>query len=153
MLFVMLSSLHLFSQSISSEVIANSGDNFVGESATLSWTLGESAADVLISQPFIHTQGFHQTYLNTKTNASEILQASISVYPNPAREHVNISFKNINTEAKLELYDLAGKKYFSKNIPTLETYQLDINKYADGKYLLQITTSQNKIFGIIKSSK
>lgn len=140
-------------QSISSEVIANSGDNFINQAASLTWTLGESATDVLINQPFIHTQGFHQTYLNTKTNSPDLLNSAISVYPNPAREFVNVSFKNINQEVTLELVDVSGKKHFSKNINTHETYRLNLKNLADGKYLLQINSSENQVFGIIKSSK
>jgi len=61
LLFVISSTL-CFAQSIHREVIASSGDHFVGANASISWTLGEIATETLTDGNYILTQGFHQPY-------------------------------------------------------------------------------------------
>lgn len=142
-----------FSQSISTQVISNSGENFRGENISLNWTLGESVNDVLGSEPYIHTQGFHQTYLESTNVSDDIFQSSISVYPNPVNDFVNIKVQNAKGNVVLELHDLSGKKLHSERMDSAENFKLDMRKYATGKYLLHIISDSRAIYSIIKSSK
>ncbi len=141
-------------QSISSDVIANSGENFVAGNVSLDWTLGESVTDVLTAYPYIDTQGFHQTFLTAaKANVLTTDYSSVKVYPNPARDFVHIFMKNISGKVNIELYDMSGKKLHEEKINALEDYKLNLKKFADGKYLLNVITDHPTTYGIIKSSK
>jgi len=141
-----------FSQSISSEVISNSGEQFIGSNASLNWTLGENVTDVLQSGPYIHTQGFHQTYLTATNVESDIIQSSIQVYPNPCKEFLTVQMKKVNRNVSIELYDPSGRLLERKDDLAPETFQLNMNPYAEGKYVLRVITDQITTFGIVKSS-
>ena len=142
-----------FSQSISAEVISNSGEMFISNSFSLNWTLGESVIDVLASDPYIHTQGFHQTYLKTTSLERDLTNSSISVYPNPVKDFLNIKMKKVSGDVNIELYEPSGKKILSKKLDSNENYKLNMKKFANGIYLLHVISKERKTFNIIKSSK
>jgi len=152
LLGLILLSSSLFSQSISSDVISNSGDNFVGVNASLNWTLGESVIDVLTSENYIHTQGFHQTYLLSTGISDDLFKSSISVYPNPVKDFAYIKIKGDVENVTIELYDPWGRKLHSEAIKHMEIFKLNMKPYAAGEYLLKVISDNKATFGIIKLS-
>ena len=141
-----------FSQSISSEVISNSGEQFKNAGVSLNWTLGESVTDVLQSGPYIHTQGFHQTY-STATNVNpDMLNSSVLVYPNPCQDFLQVKLKQVKQKVSIELYDPSGRMIEQKEDLPSEGFRLNMSQYAEGKYVLRVITDQSTTFGIVKSS-
>ncbi|WP_319481122.1 T9SS type A sorting domain-containing protein [uncultured Draconibacterium sp.] len=165
-LFVMSFFLHVstcYSQTISSDIISNSGEEFIAGKINLNWTLGEAVVDIHENEDIIHTQGFHQTFIQNSTFSSESasnesllkkqLTPSVSVYPNPTKDIVNILFTNVENNVLVELYNMAGQRLFNKEIPTKVVYQLDMKPYSDGSYLLHLTNDEKTAIQIIKTSK
>ena len=150
---ITLISLNSFSQSITSNVISNSGDNFVNKEGSLVWTLGESAVDILKCDTIIHTQGFHQTYLNFRTINNDLLRSYITIYPNPAGDFINISVKDLSGDYGIELYDLTGKILLQKSNISKSNFRLDLTAFAEGNYFLKVITDQKIAFQITKTNR
>ena len=62
-----------YSQSVSPEVTASSGDHFIGTNVQLSWTIGETMIKTYVNNSNQLTQGFHQTNLMV-TSCSDGIQ-------------------------------------------------------------------------------
>lgn len=71
----------------------------------------------------------------------------IRIFPNPATDHLNISFGTAEPSGivGLRLMNTAGQVLVQKKIvnPTGETVSLPVSGYPQGSYLLQIVSSQN----------
>ena len=67
--------------------------------------------------------------------------SKLSVYPNP---FTNVFTIAIDTDAKIEIFDMVGKFIQSKNIVYGENV-IDMDKYATGVYLLKITNTNNQV--------
>jgi len=74
----------------------------------------------------------------------------ISVFPNPTSELLNINFNNFDNEINLVLFDILGKKLFSKKITTTD-YKINISHLPSGTYMLKIySLSFSEVKQIIK---
>jgi subtilisin-like proprotein convertase family protein len=71
-------------------------------------------------------------------NASqELFYEYVSVYPNPANNHININIDKEGTY-KLEIFNLEGKKLISKDIAGISNNTIDISGFNTGIYLIRI---------------
>ena len=73
--------------------------------------------------------------------ANDFIETTVSLYPNPSNELINISFDE-DQLSKLELYDVTGKLLFKKDLNT-NTYALNIANYPSGTYLVKIYNQNN----------
>lgn len=146
-LFIILS-LEITAQSLSPSVISSLGDYHEGESASLSWTLGEVVIETVITETIILTQGFQQSKIST-TNAIERLVEDyhIKVYPNPASQLVLVEFTKKKPERIiLDVFDQNGKLLSQKRIEIFEkAAEVDFGKYVPAKYFLRIRTPDNQL--------
>lgn len=80
-----------------------------------------------------------QADLTLETKEDELKNA-ISIYPNPATDHITISLNN--TESKLtyiSLTDMTGKVVYSQNVKDNANKQtIDVRKFSKGNYMLTI---------------
>ncbi|MCH8318194.1 MAG: T9SS type A sorting domain-containing protein [Bacteroidetes bacterium] len=142
------------SQSLSPEVIANSGGYYSSTNATLSWTIGESIIETSSNLNNILTQGFQQSSYSV-TAIEEYLNSdyNINVYPNPVNEFVTI---NISSEKQIqltvELKDLKGKILVTKIING-NNLQIDLSQFANSIYFLKISTTEGKMLKSYKIQK
>jgi len=69
----------------------------------------------------------------------------INVYPQPAKDYLNIKFKlNNNDENKLSLYDIQGKVLLSTIInQKFNNIRLDVSKFNSGIYFVKIQSKNN----------
>lgn len=66
---------------------------------------------------------------------------SIEVYPNPTSGQLNITFNNINNEdVTVELFDVLGKLVSTKTFVGEINCAMDISNYAEGVYVLKVST-------------
>ncbi len=75
-----------------------------------------------------------------------ILNAKVSVYPNPAKSNATLSF-NADGKYTINISDVSGKILQTKTGVTfkgINTIQLDVSKYASGLYLVTITDEKNR---------
>jgi hypothetical protein len=80
---------------------------------------------------------------------------SISIFPNPAKNYVNISVSAIdNGSGQLELVDILGKVIYQQDISLSSgttVTRLDLSSYETGQYLIRFTSSTvNKVTKVIK---
>ena len=73
--------------------------------------------------------------------ANDFIETTVSLYPNPSNELINISFDE-DQLSKLELYDITGKLLFKKELNT-NTYALNIANYPSGTYLVKVYNQNN----------
>lgn len=66
---------------------------------------------------------------------------NISVYPNPAKESINVKCKIKNENAFLSIYDVLGSEVMTEKIVN-ENSQINISDLKDGIYFVQIKTNE-----------
>ena len=144
----------IYSQSISPEVYATSGEHYTGTNATLSWTIGESVIETFSGTNAILTQGFQQSQYSI-TSIEEVPDNTykICVYPNPAIDLININIQSVDKSSfKVELIDLQGKRLFYQNINS-NNKTLDLKQFDSSIYFLKVYTNDNKLLKAYKITK
>jgi hypothetical protein len=68
---------------------------------------------------------------------------SISIYPNPSSEFININSKNENINS-VKIFDSLGRLIFTSNEINLNTFTIDVSGFASGLYLININENTNK---------
>lgn len=70
---------------------------------------------------------------------------SISVYPNPVSETLNIEVPNEIGNTQLQLVSIEGKLLYSENIDKAGNISIDVKEYTPGLYILKVITSEKEI--------
>jgi hypothetical protein len=70
------------------------------------------------------------------------LDTTLSIYPNPAKDHVNISISN-NAVTRIEIYDILGKRVFVRKIN--ESMSIDVSSLTSGLYLFKFIQDDRTI--------
>ncbi len=84
------------------------------------------------------------------SNEEYNLPDSISIYPNPVEDMINITPQQSLNLQSIQIYDLYGKLLLRKVSNLVE---IDISKLSDGLYMLQVNTDLGNIYKkIIKKS-
>jgi alpha-tubulin suppressor-like RCC1 family protein len=78
--------------------------------------------------------------MTTLGNKDFDFKSKLSVYPNPFNDAISIT---IDTNAKVEIYNLLGETIYSKKINS-GTTQLDLGNHASGMYLIKATNENNQ---------
>ena len=73
------------------------------------------------------------------------LNQSYLVYPNPAKNEVQILSGNKSNITRIQLYDLTGKLIKETHTPESPQYRLDVRAIPAGSYIIHITTSTGNI--------
>lgn len=98
---------------------------------TVSWTIGELVVETFQVTANHLTQGFHQSDLYV-VSVEDFGLLDIQVYPNPARESINIS---ADMASKMSVYSAEGKLIQVRDInETLTT--MDVSHLSRGTYML-----------------
>jgi len=68
----------------------------------------------------------------------------ISVYPNPAKEHLNIEWPGMSGALTIEVFSITGKKVYTADYHSVDhtIIQLDLAAYAPGMYLLRMVNGK-----------
>jgi len=81
---------------------------------------------------------------------SGLEQNTITVYPNPTAQYVNIRIGEIGFDDAYSIYDISGKKVIQGNINSTLT-KVDLSEYPSGIYLVKVLNyDQTSIKKIIK---
>jgi hypothetical protein len=71
--------------------------------------------------------------------------SSILVYPNPARQTLNIIIPGtFHASSRLEIFSMDGQKYLEKELNQSKTV-LDISSFASGLYILKVESDQSVV--------
>ena len=139
-LFLVFSSIGLWSQSISKQVISSLGANESNGTHTLSSTLGEVAVGVMTAEDgsLQLGNGYYPSLklevLSIETPNANLL---IKIFPNPMSEILYITHPTEDS-FKIRIADINGKvlveKIITKKIP------IEVAQYPSGMYLISIIT-------------
>ena len=72
-------------------------------------------------------------------------QMIVSLYPNPAKDNLNIHISNNPTTYSLAIFDVLGNIIWKINNLNTESINIQTGLMANGKYLLQLIDKQNVI--------
>ncbi len=144
-----------FSQTLTPEVYATSGDYFTSTNNSLSWTLGETVIDTYSSTNNTLTQGFQQSsYFVSSVNENMNNSFLISVFPNPTNSFINICSESKGIEMmKIDLLDITGKILHSETFQN--NLQLNLLEYTSSVYFIRVYDKDNnsvKTFKLLKTN-
>jgi len=92
---------------------------------------------------------YSYSQLRVLTFKDELENFKLELFPNPARDYVNISYKGSNYKnLQLKIMDNAGKIVFTKSIVEAEgksLLELNITDLREGIYFLQLTSANESI--------
>jgi hypothetical protein len=136
-LFLFINTAICFSQSLSNEVIASTGNYATSASGSLSQTSGEAVVATLQDGQSMLTQGFQQPFTLTVGIQNQDEMGAIKVYPNPVTDLLNIDLSEEWSGSTIQLFDATAKLVFSsKNNAGL--CKLQFAGLANGHYELRI---------------
>ncbi|GEM_PF-4193457 len=76
-------------------------------------------------------------------------ETAFSVYPNPAKDVLNVETQNIN---QVRVFDLTGKVIYSQNV-NANNVTIQVSEFGQGMYILQVETDKEVIserFNVVK---
>ncbi len=132
-------------------VLATSGLDVQKGGISISQTIGELAVSTFFSDTYALTQGFHQpNYTSSQVTVLPDTPFSVSFWPNPAQEYVEIRIKNGYIETWLiELIDIQGVRLYHKE--TVDpVMRISLTSFSAGIYHIRVT---EKVSGICKTYK
>ncbi|NPA45633.1 MAG: T9SS type A sorting domain-containing protein [Chlorobi bacterium] len=116
--------------------------DFTGESMAGDWTLSVSdnyQGDV----GTLNSWSLHPCHL---VGVDAIPVVDLNIYPNPAREQVNISFDARSTEQNISLTDINGRLVWHENFALNghSNIQIPVNRLTPGIYLIKIRDGERQ---------
>ena len=120
--------------------------------------LGDNMPAVVVTDMHIHeidellyaaTYGRSAYKLDLSSNPlsteTSVIVEDISVYPNPATDHVNIVLSNSAENVSVALYDTMGRIVVDKVNSEENRIELNISGIASGIYYLKISIAENSV--------
>jgi len=143
---------YCIAQSLSPLIISSAGNSLTNGSNQLDWTLGESTTYTLSGVTIVLTQGFHQSNLNITSVDNFDDSFGLTIFPNPAIDHLQIQFEKASENNLIELYSTEGKLLLTQESKYTRLCQIDMSKYDIGTYLIKIhnKNTKGKSYRIVK---
>ncbi len=145
------------SQTVTPTVLSNNGGYAAAAQGSIAWTIGEPVSETYTTSTNKTTMGFHQPELGVANLIKEQSDnAQVLVFPNPVKDVLNISFKDLKSATySIEVIDNLGKLLYKSNVNITEntkTIHLNMTEYVAGNYFLHISSAQlNKTIKINKT--
>ena len=144
-------------QKLTPTVVSSGGSYFSAGGYTLSATIGEIAVTTLKTASLTLTQGFQQPY-DIGTSIKETgLDWSITAYPNPVSEFLNIRFDLTDPiDLNVEIMDMSGRKHMIRELYYItpgEIVTFDMSGFVRGVYLVRIYTPDWRVQKTYKIQK
>jgi hypothetical protein len=84
--------------------------------------------------------GFSQSNLKSLHDNGDI---TLSVYPNPATDYINVTVKGNNTDAFVKIYSALGTEVFSENIENFK--RIDVTDFKNNVYIINVYSKDELI--------
>jgi hypothetical protein len=84
---------------------------------------------------------------NTQSNENKIYYSGFALDPNPAKEFIIFDLENISSSAKVELFDLQGKKVMEQKLSEIK--EMSVSNLHRGLYLYRLCEGKNMYIGKI----
>lgn len=143
-LFILVLSLTCFISKAQESVNA-SGSNATGSGGSVSYSIGQVVYTYNTGSNGSVTQGVQHAYEIFSIGISETeLNISISTFPNPATDYLNLQISNFNNEQlSYQLFDLQGSLLINEQIMGQQT-QINMNNLPSASYFVHIVNQENK---------
>ncbi len=130
----------LHGQSAGLQVFANSGNNF---GAYGSYTIGEVFTNTLDNTVEMVSQGFHQPQMTATGIPGMVWDLEANLFPNPTAGKCSLDFSGKwNGKINLTVTSVMGQILIErKDLQFVERLELDLSPFANGMYLLTLSTS------------
>lgn len=141
---------------VSPTVLAAGGGVSKFNNIELAWTLGESFVGSSTAYTKMYTAGFQQPTLNKQLIANaDVKIGSVSIFPNPVKDMINIHFDLIKQEnIRMILSDANGKVLLETAVTAkLNTAYIQIKKFIAGTYYLSLYDAKSNVTNIFKIIK
>ena len=79
-----------------------------------------------------------------KTIANYLLEQSVSLYPNPTSQYVDVLSKDGITILNVEVYDMYGKLLLRSEV-TENPKRVNVSELASGVYLMRVVTDRGRV--------
>ncbi|WP_051605414.1 S8 family serine peptidase [Sediminibacter sp. Hel_I_10] len=82
---------------------------------------------------------------NVTLSSEKVTQNSFNIWPNPVKDHINISFSNNQqtTDMQLNVFDVQGRLILERDVQSLDfasgNYTLNTSNLTEGVYLVEIS--------------
>ena len=87
----------------------------------------------------------------SSTDASNMSNQLIRVFPNPASNRISIDFStSIQGPLEVHMFDLKGQKQLEARFENQESMNIDVSSLASGSYILQVRSEDSTILGTTK---
>ncbi len=130
-------SSNLVGQSISSYVITSAGDAIMSDEGALYLSIGEPMNTELTGGEVMISQGFLQvTIADRILNSEELLEESVTVYPNPVAEELRFDLEDAYEQYSLRVYNTSGQIIHTTE--SLSSSRLNVKDYSVGTYFLTL---------------
>lgn len=131
-------------------VIANGGRTESISDLSISFTVGEPIVGAERNGVFLIHQGFQQALEGMITSLTpSIVEAHISVYPNPTRKELYIDvLTHSPISLKVGIYDLQARVVLEKEVPhSLDEHHIELNleRLSSGMYHMLLSDFDNKL--------
>ena len=129
------------------QIANNKVDNF---DAQLGSTANADANDPTWTEECCDMQGARIQNNDTSNEETEqfspnSMEQDITIYPNPNNGVFEVSFKGIEDEVTLEIYNSMGKLIESKEILNPQYLSVDLSQYSKGIYSIKVVTEERVI--------
>lgn len=127
----------------------NFGDGNSGTGATVNHTYSQTG-NYTVVLTVGNGCGQEQTSVDVNVTTTQIDNVSINqsnfqIYPQPASNILNITLEGKDVLKQIKIYDLTGRILSETSINSLNQYSLDCSQFANGFYLLEIHTKNEKV--------
>ncbi len=143
-------------QTISRSAIVSAG----GTNDKLSFSVGETVIETVISGTIVLTQGFQQSDNAKDPSVTHIDEKDIinfKVYPNPSTDFV---FLELNSEANINflvsIIDVQGRIIIEERkiqTSTNSLIEFDLSEFKEGNYFIRLTNSKGELLESISIIK
>jgi hypothetical protein len=137
----------------SQQVVATAGSTLSNSNGSMSFTIGEGVAQTFTGGDKTITQGFQQpNLLVSMINETKDIDFSITAYPNPATDILNLEIGKENVSGlQYLLFDFNGKMLKNNKLEKSLT-EIPFKEMQNGIYIIRISdgTRELKTFKIIK---
>lgn len=140
----------LGAQSMALQVTGTSGGTVATGAGSLNWTVGETAIAAQLSAGLYWGEGFQQVWVAPLVSTGDPGDApavSLTVYPNPATQYVNV--ETGMTLLQAQLFDLAGRPV-TDPVSINGLARIDLGALPAGFYLLRAFDENGRLAGVAK---
>jgi hypothetical protein len=134
--------------------VNTSGGDAMNNSGSISYSIGQVAYQNIANSSGSVNQGIQQVFIITTLGLEETkFNFSLTTYPNPAQEQLNLRIRNYQQEKlSYTLLDSQGKKIAHGEISSQETI-LDMQQLQAATYFVEVQHADKKVqsFKIVKN--